>query len=79
MRWYGDKGESEVIQPVTLAFADQAYALREFLAAIRERRQPETHLEDNVRTLAIVEAAIISAGTAMQVAVTPLVDKTLRP
>jgi predicted dehydrogenase len=78
VRWYGDQGESEVIQPVSLAFADQAYALREFLAAIRERRQPETHLEDNVRTLAIVEAAIISAETALPVAVTPLVDETLR-
>ena len=78
VRWYEDKGASEVIPPVPLSFTDQAYALREFLAAVREGRKPETHLEDNVQTLAIVEAAIISVETGMPVAVAPLVAETLK-
>jgi predicted dehydrogenase len=78
VRWYGDKGAFEVIPPVALSFTDQAYALREFLAATREGRKPETYLEDNVRTLAIVEAAIISVETAMPVAVAPLVAEVLK-
>jgi hypothetical protein len=59
--------------PVT----DTAYALREFLAAIRERRLPETHLEDNVRSLAITAAAIVSAEKRRTVAVPPLVAEAL--
>jgi len=77
VRWYDDKGGSGVIPPASMSFTDQAYALREFLAAIREGRKPETHLEDNVRTLAIVEAAIISVETGMPAAVAPLVAEVL--
>jgi predicted dehydrogenase len=78
VHWHGDKGASEVIPRVTMSFTDQAYALREFLTAVREERKPETHLEDNIRTLAIVEAAIISAETGMATAVAPLVAEVLK-
>ncbi len=78
VRWYDETGASEVIPPVPLSFTDQAYALREFLTAIREGRKPETHLEDNVRTLAIIEATIISVETGMPVAVAPLVAEVLK-
>ena len=78
VRWYGDKGGQEVLPPVAMPFADLAATLREFLAAIRDRRKPETHLEDNVRTLAMVEAAIRSVETGQSVAVTPLVEKALK-
>ena len=71
VRWYGEKGGSEVIPPVAMPFTDLAATLREFLAAIREGRKPETHLEDNVRTLAMVEAAIRSVETGQPVAVAP--------
>jgi predicted dehydrogenase len=75
--WYDEAGGSEVIAPVTMPFTDLAATLREFLAAIREGRKPETHLEDNVRTLAMVAAAIRSVETHQPVAVTPLVEAAL--
>ena len=78
VRWYGEKGGSEVISPRAMPFTDLAATLREFLAAIREGRKPETHLEDNVRTLAMVEAAIRSVETRGPVAVAPLVEAALR-
>jgi predicted dehydrogenase len=77
VRWYGEKGGSEVLPAVEMPFTDLAATLREFLAAIRERRKPETHLEDNVRTLAMVEAAIRSVETGQSVAVAPLVEQAL--
>jgi predicted dehydrogenase len=78
VRWYGEKGGPEVIPRVAMPFTDLAGTLQEFLAAIREGRKPETHLEDNVRTLAMVEAAIRSIETGQPIAVGPLVAETLR-
>ena len=78
VRYYGDKGVVELIPSPAMSFTDMAYALREFLAAIWEGRKPETHVEDNIRTLAIVEAAITSVETAMGVAVAPLVEEALK-
>jgi predicted dehydrogenase len=78
VRWYGEKGGSEAIPPVAMPFIDLAATLREFLASIREGRKPETHVEDNVRTLAMVEAAIRSVETGQPVAVAPLVEAALR-
>ncbi|HSC69837.1 MAG TPA: Gfo/Idh/MocA family oxidoreductase, partial [Candidatus Methylomirabilis sp.] len=76
VRWYREK-EVETILPPQMAFTDTAYALREFLEAIRKRRQAETHVEDNVRSLAIVAAAITSVETRQRVAVAPLVEEAL--
>ncbi len=73
VRCYGEAGGVEVISPVNLPASDVAYTLREFLASIREGRKPETHLEDNLRTLAMVEAAITSVEAHRPVAVPPLV------
>ncbi len=77
VRWYGDNGRSEVVPPVEMPYTDLAAALREFLAAVRELRKPETHLEDNIRTLAMVEAAIHAVETGQPIAVTPLVDAAI--
>jgi len=66
-----------VVPAAQAAHADLACTLREFLAAIRERRLPETHVEDNVRSLAIVEAAIRSVETAQPVSVRDLVARVL--
>ncbi len=77
VRWYGGKGGSEIIPPPVMQFTDLAATLREFLSAIREGRKPETHLGDNVRTLAMVEAAIRSVETGQPVAVTPLIEEVL--
>jgi len=76
VRWYHD-GEVEVIPPVPMPFTDTAYALREFLAAIREGRRPETHVEDNLRSFAMAAAAIASVETRQPVAVAPLVADAL--
>jgi predicted dehydrogenase len=76
VRWYHDN-EVEVIPRVPMSFADTTYALREFLAAIREGRQPETHVEDNLRSFAMAAAAITSVETHQPVAVTPLVTEAL--
>jgi len=76
VRWYRD-GQVEVIPPEAMPFSDTAYALREFLAAIRERRRPETHVEDNVRSLAMVAAAVSSVEKRQPVAVAPLLAEAL--
>jgi len=76
VRWYRD-GQVEVIPPEVMPFSDTAYALREFLAAIRERRRPETHVEDNIRSLAMVAAAISSVEKRQPVAVAPLLAEAL--
>lgn len=76
VRWYRDKQVS-VIPPEPMAFTDTAYALREFLAAIREARPPETHVEDNVRSLAMVLAAMASVEKRQPVAVSPFIAEAL--
>jgi len=77
VRWYGEKGGSEVVPHVATPFADLAGTLQDFLASIREGRKPETHLDDNVRTLAMVEAAIRSVETGQPVTLVPLVEAAL--
>lgn len=76
VRWYRDSAV-EAIPPAAMACTDTAYALREFLAAIREGRRAETHLEDNLRSFAMVAAAILSVETQRPVAVAPLVAAAL--
>jgi predicted dehydrogenase len=78
VRWYGEKGVGETIPPTKMTVTDTAYTLQEFLAAIEEGRKPETHLEDNVQTLAIIEAAITSVDSGTPVEVLPLVAAALR-
>jgi predicted dehydrogenase len=76
VRLYRD-GRVEVIPPDAMPFADMACALREFLAAVHEGRPAETHVEDNVRSLAMVAAAITSVEKRQPVAVAPLVAEAL--
>lgn len=76
VRWYHDS-EVEVIPREPMSFTDTAYALREFLAAIREGRPPETHVQDNLQSFAMAAAAITSVETHQPVAVAPLVAKAL--
>ena len=76
VRWYHDS-EVDVIPREPMSFTDTAYALREFLAAVREGRRPETHLEDNLRSFAMAAATIISVETHQPIAVAPLVADAL--
>ena len=75
IRWYRDS-QVEMIAPEPLP-GDLACVLQEFLLAIQEGRKPETHLEDNVRSLAMMAAAIRSVETRQPVAVGPLVAQAL--
>jgi predicted dehydrogenase len=77
VRWYHD-GQVELVAAEPMVYTDTAYTLREFLAAIREGRRAETHVEDNVYTLAMVEAAITSIETGHPAAVAPLVADVLK-
>ncbi len=77
VRAYGETNSPEVIPPISMPATDVAYTLREFLGSIREGRQPETHVEDNIRTLAMVEAAIQSVEQRRPIAVPPLVKAAL--
>ncbi|HWT82574.1 MAG TPA: Gfo/Idh/MocA family oxidoreductase [Candidatus Methylomirabilis sp.] len=77
VRCYHDS-QVEVISREPMTCTDTTYALREFLAAIRERRRPETHVEDNVRSFAMAAAAIMSVEKKQPVAVTPLVKEALQ-
>ncbi len=76
VRLYRD-GRVEAIPPEAMPVTDTAYALQEFLAAVREGRPAETHVEDNVRSLAMVVAAITSVEKRQPVAVAPLVAEAL--
>jgi predicted dehydrogenase len=78
VRRYPEQGSAETIPALAMPFTDTAYALREFLGAIREGRRPETHLEDNVYSLAMVEAAVRSVETGQRVALGPLVEEAMR-
>ena len=75
IRRYRD-AQVEVIAPEPLP-GDLACVLQEFLQAVHEGRKPETHLEDNVRSLAMMAAAIRSVETRQPVAVGPLVAQAL--
>jgi predicted dehydrogenase len=75
LRWYHDK-QVDLIPPESLP-GDLACVLREFLGAVRDGRKPETDVEDNVRSLAMMAAAIRSVETRQPVAVTPLVARVL--
>lgn len=78
VRWYRDNA-LEAIPPEAMPYTDTAYALREFLAAIREGRRAETHVEDNLRSFAMAAAAILSVEQRRPVAVAPLVAEALAP
>jgi predicted dehydrogenase len=76
VRWYRGT-QVDAIPPEVTPFTDTALALQEFLAAIREGRPAETHVEDTVRSLARVAAAIASVEKRQPVAITPLVAEAL--
>lgn len=64
-----DKGEFPV-PPVEMPAEDQGYSLIEFESSLREGRPPETNGEDNLKSLAMIFASILSksTGKAVQVA-----------
>jgi predicted dehydrogenase len=53
--------ETRTLAPVPVAGGELGRALGEFLAAIREKRQPETHLAEHIRSLALTMAVVESS------------------
>jgi predicted dehydrogenase len=47
------QGEARTLTQEAIPGGELGYALAEFLAAIREKRQPETHVGEHVRSLAL--------------------------
>ena len=65
-------GRATLLPRPTLAREDVAATLEQFLAALRTGTRPETAVEDNVKSFAIVCAALESRRTGRPVAVPPL-------
>ena len=63
-------GEPRTIPPVPVPAGELGHGLAEFVAAIRGRRLPETHVADNIRSLALPLAVLESArrGGTVQMA-----------
>ena len=60
VRWFGE-GEPRTIPPVPVPEGELGHGLAEFVAATRGRRLPETHVADNIRSLALPLAVLESA------------------
>lgn len=65
-------GRATALPRPALPREDLAATLDQFVAAVRGRTQPETRLEDNLKSFAIVCAALESSQTGRPVAVPPL-------
>jgi predicted dehydrogenase len=55
------QGDSRTLIQEPIAGGELGYALAEFLAAIREKRQPETHVSEHIRSLAVSLAVMESS------------------
>ena len=62
------KAETEIPVP-EMAHSGHAGGIREFLACVRNGTRPQTHCEDNIKTMAMVFAAVESADTGRRVEV----------
>jgi predicted dehydrogenase len=65
-----DQAKDEVLPCDELQANDSELVLREFVAAVRENREPECSAQDNLKTLAMVFGAILSdqRGQPVQIA-----------
>jgi hypothetical protein len=53
---------------------EQGYALTEFLEAVREERQPETHVAEHIRSLALPLAVMESTRRGVAVELSEFTD-----
>ena len=67
----GTKGRRKA-ELVDMPLTNQDYSLHEFVSSIREGREPETSGRDNIRSLAVVFASVLSARTGRRVKVEEL-------
>ena len=55
------QGDPRTLPQVPIPGGELGHALAEFLAAVREKRQPETHVAEHIRSLAIALAVAESS------------------
>ncbi|MCE5264113.1 MAG: Gfo/Idh/MocA family oxidoreductase [Deltaproteobacteria bacterium] len=68
------KGEVRTLPREPLAGGELGYALAEFLEAVHEKRLPETHLAEHIRSLALSLAVIESARRGAAVELSEFTD-----
>jgi predicted dehydrogenase len=68
------QGDTRILSQEPIPGGEFGYALAEFLAAVREKRQPETHVTEHVRSLALSLAVIESSRLGGPVDVAGLLD-----
>ena len=64
------QGDARTLPQEPIAGGELGYALAEFLGAVREKRQPETHVAEHIRSLGLLLAVVESSrrGGPVQVA-----------
>ncbi len=67
------QGEARLLPQEPVPGGELGYALAEFLGAIREKRQPETHVADHIRSLALLLAMVESSRRGAPVEVADLI------
>ena len=68
------QGNARTLLQEPIAGGELGHALAEFLAAVREKRQPETHLADHIRSLALPLAVVESSRCGRSVEVAELIS-----
>jgi predicted dehydrogenase len=67
-------GERTPIDPVDLPISERAASLNEFASALREAREPETGATDNMHSLALLHAALLSVREKRRVELAEILD-----
>jgi len=68
------QGDSRTLSQQPIPGGELGYALAEFLAAVREKRQPETHVAEHIRSLALSLAVVQSSKQGGSVEIAELLD-----
>jgi predicted dehydrogenase len=67
------QGDARTLPQEPVAGGELGHALAEFLAAVREKRQPETHLAEHIRSLALPLAVVESSRRGHSVEMAELI------
>lgn len=68
------QAEAETLPQEPISGGELGYAMAEFLSAVRLKRQPETHLAEHIRSLALPFAVMASARRASAVELSEFTD-----
>ena len=70
-----DRGQQTPVEPIDLPVKERAATLTEFVAAIRQGREPETGADDNIHSLALLHAALRSVRERRRVELAEVLDE----